>query len=106
VHACRNCCIPLHVSYLQDADGLIHIAAECQVVDGGVLDHALLINDEQTTKSDSLLCRLTVQDVSKHSKDVSKHSKDVSKHSKDVSKHSKDVSKHSICRRAVQQTMP
>lgn len=41
---------------LQYPKRLVHVAPKCQVVDGRVLDHALLVNDEQTTQGDALLC--------------------------------------------------
>lgn len=40
---------------LEHTEGLIDISSECQVVDGGVLDDSLLVNDEESTKSNSIL---------------------------------------------------
>jgi hypothetical protein len=43
-------------AHLQDPDGFIHIAAKCQVVDGCMLHNALLVNDEQATQGNALIC--------------------------------------------------
>jgi len=40
---------------LQGAQGLVHAAAKAQVVDGRVLHHALLVDDEQTAQRNALL---------------------------------------------------
>lgn len=40
---------------LEHTEGLIDISSECQVVDGGVLDDSFLVNDEESTKGNSIL---------------------------------------------------
>ena len=42
-------------THLEHAEGLVDVAAESKVVDGGVLDDALLVDDEQTAESNALL---------------------------------------------------
>lgn len=52
--------VRLHVlERLEDAEGLVDGAAEAEVVDGGVLEHALLVDDEEAAESDALV----VQDL-------------------------------------------
>ena len=47
--------VGLHVlEGLQNPQGLINVAAHRQVVDGGMHDHTIGIDDEQTTQSNAL----------------------------------------------------
>lgn len=54
--------VGLHVlERLEDAEGLVNRAAEPKVVDGGVLDHSLLVDDEQPAESDALVVQHLVR---------------------------------------------
>ena len=47
--------VGLHVlEGLQNPQGLIHVAANRQVVDGGMHDHTIGVDDEQTTQGNTL----------------------------------------------------
>lgn len=54
----------LHILHrLQHTQRFVDIPPESQVVDGGVLDDAFLVDDEQSTQSGAGLCTLSVKAI-------------------------------------------